>query len=414
MSSLNIIVIITAIFLIYFNTRNITCYIMLLVLFITPVSLAAYEDVGFVLATSMLMVGAGGYCFNSINNIRVKKILKDFRGRDVKIGFKSTDQFIAAIYLLTFFAIMGSIYYFMKVGISLFSEEVGLDRLLARHAVEGSYFYQRLFRVFLPIFCLCYYLYRYEIGKGNKCVFYFLIIVTSLFLAFTGMRGNLITFIFTPFVILIGMVSKKINIKGLLSLFALGISGGMLISALMYKNSNVLFLLVLIIERLGGGASDGISLVIQEDIVNNGYYYGSTWVNDISSVLFKLGFIPTEVLNYSAHIAKLMLGDSYNGEHAAVYIFGEFYANFGFYGNIVGSFILGFILQNIYVRSLKFSKNILRVSIYAYFQASLILIIGGPSASMAVDYVLTIGILYLMVCTISSSTGLRAKAIANL
>jgi oligosaccharide repeat unit polymerase len=409
MLSLNVILILIAILLIYFNTRNFLSYIMLLVLFITPACLSADKEVGFVLAISMMMVGAGGFCFNIINKVRIKSLLINYRKRDVKIGFNSSGRFISAIYLLSSLSIIGSIYYYMKIGIPLFADEVGLERLLARHAVEGSYLYQRLFRVFLPIFCLCYYLYRYEMGKGSKYTFYFLLVITSAFLVFTGLRGNLITFIFTPFTILMGMISNRISIKALFTLFSLGIIGGMLISALMYQSSDPIFLMVLILERLTGGATDGISVVIQSDVVNNGFYYGSTWINDISSVFFKLGLIPTEVLNYSAYIAKLMLGERHNGEQAAVYIFGEFYANFGFYGNIIGSLILGLILQNIYVHVLKSNKNILKISIYSYFQASLIMIVGGPSATMAIDYMVTIGLLYLMVCAISSSVVLSEK-----
>jgi oligosaccharide repeat unit polymerase len=414
MTSLNLLLILTAVFIIYLNTSNIISYIMLLVLFMTPACLTADEEVGFVLAISMFMVSAGGYCFNFINKIRIKSLLKDFKERDIKINFNSTRRFILAIYLLSSIAIIGSIYYFMKIGIPLFAEEVGLERLLARHNVQGSYLYQRLFRVILPISCLCYYLYRYEIGKGNKYILFFLIVITSAFLMFTGLRGNLITFMFTPFLILMGMISKKISIKVLFSLFSLGILGGVLISALMYKNSDPIFLIFLILERLGGGATDGISVVIESDVVNNGFYYGSTWINDISSLFFKLGLISAEVLNYSAYIAELMLGERYNGEQAAVYIFGEFYANFGFYGNIIGSFILGLILQNIYVHVLRSSKNLLRISIYSYFQASLIMIIGGPSVTMAIDYIVSIGIFYIIVCTISSSTVSNKKEKINL
>ncbi len=380
---------------------------MILLLFMTPVCIAAHYDVGFVLSISMLMVSIGGYFFNMINSINIKEIQRTYRERELTIGFISEKKFIYSMYFILFWSLMGSIYYFSNVGISLFSEEVGLERLHARHAVSGSYFFQRLFRVFLPILCLCYYLYVFKMGRGNKNILYFMIAITSALLIFTGMRGNIITFIFTPFIILIGLISNKISIKAMVVLFSLGIFGGMLISALMYRNSDIVFLTLLILERLGGGASDGISFVIQNDIADNGYYYGSTWINDISSIFSKLGLIPLEILNYSAHVARLMLGERYNGEQAAVYIFGEFYANFGFYGNIIGSFVVGIILQKIYIKAFKAKKTLLRVACYAYFHAALILIIGGPSSSMAIDYIITIGALYLIFSFISSSQKIK-------
>lgn len=382
-----------------------------MLLFMVPVCISAHEDVGFVLAVSMLMIGVGGNVYNILNGIRIKKIKKIFREKKLKFGFNSEKNFIFSIYLIGVLSITGSIYYFMNVGISLFAEEVGLERLLSRHAVTGSYLYQRLFRVFLPVLCLIYYIYVFNIGRGNKYILYVLILITSSLLIFTGMRGNIITFIFTPFIILMGLISDKVSIKALLSLFIMGVVGGMLISALMYKNSDLIFLLILILERLGGGASDGITLVIQNDVIENGYYYGETWINDIISIFSKLGYTSTETLNYSAHIARLMLGDRYNGEQAAVYIFGEFYANFGFYGNVVGSFIIGAILQKIYINAFETKKTILRLACYSYFHASLILIIGGPSSSMAIDYIITIGALYLLISLLSSRPKMKPSNI---
>ena len=68
---------------------------------------------------------------------------------------------------------------------------------------------------------------------------------------------------------------------------------------------------------------------------------------------------------------------------------GELYANFGMFGLLCGSLLLGIFLQFIYILAIRSKKTVILTPVYAYFQALLIPILGGPSLSMLIDYSIT-------------------------
>jgi oligosaccharide repeat unit polymerase len=407
-----ILIYIAGMIIIYNNTKNIFSFQFLFACFLAPCAYASSEEVTRIFSYGILFIAFGGALYNYVSKKPPEILKKEFDNKEFKVGFKSERKFYNTVLILAGASIVISIYYYQVVGISLFSENVGLDRLLNRHAISGSYFYQRLFRVFLPIIVIMYYvLQKCESTKKyySTSVFILLVATTISLLAFTGMRGNVITFLFTPFLMMIGIVDKKINFAKILILLSIGLIFGGFITKLMYQDVDLLGIVKLIMERLAGGASDGITNMVMDDIPTNGHYYGMTYIGDIGSLFYKLGLTQFEYINYSEYIARNLLGQSYNGEHAAVYLFGELFANFGNPGLVFGSIVVGMIMQFLYIKIFTVPKTVLRFSILIYVHAAVMMIMGGPSISMTIDYCISIFAFYV-IFTIMASTNFKNKS----
>lgn len=394
---------IISLFLFLKATKNICSFSVLYALLLALPTLYAEPEVKAVMVSGIFFMSLGQYLTHQIYfKTQTAYFLEKARSERPRIGTINIKALKIGIALATLIAVAGSLYYFKKVGISLFAEEVGLARLQNRHSVSGSFLFQRLFRVVLPTLALVYlgYLMTKSLRVKNILVLLMLINLTGLFLVFTGIRGNIVTFLFFPLLVFMGLYTKQVTLKNISYLFVLTMVFVLYTTYSMYKrlgiDANFFVLVELVFDRLTKAATDGIQQSILSDIPANGYYYGSLYIEDILSLLSKLGIVPQQHENYSAQMAHEMLGANYNGEAAAVFIFGEFYANFGFVGNCIASFISGIFLQIFYISTLKHKKTVIRMAISSFFSASLISIMGGPTLSMLVDYAITCFVLYVI------------------
>lgn len=367
--------------------------------YIAPAAFASILDVFALFSMGILSMGIGCLVCNFFNGFKPKTQLAIYRSSNFHAGILPSKYLVLGMYASIFIAMVFSSYYFYKVGISLFSDDVGYERLVARHNVSGSYIYQRFFRVFLPILCMIYFLLgRCDETKRfyNPIIFILVLIITTSFLMFTGMRGNILIFIFFPFMALIGLYSNQVNFFRILILLFFTIFGGMFVTTLMYPDLDIFALVNLIFVRLTTGASDGISYMVGSDLPSNGFYYGKTYFNDFMSLFYKLGLTNYEFQNYGSYLAQSMLGERYNGEQASIFVMGELYANFGYLGLIIGSFVLGIILQKSYISILYRKKTVLFLPIFIYFLSLFIAILGGPTLSMLIDYTGTVFIFFIL------------------
>jgi oligosaccharide repeat unit polymerase len=378
--------------LLYLNTRNLFSFQFMFAGVSLPPALTSSDTVGWLMAIGVLFLGIGGWLYNFITRVNPKRQLERFRNAPISLGIYPKQVFMIVFALVLCVALAGSLFYFYKVGVSLFADEVGYARLINRHGVSGSFVYQRLFRVFLPILCMMYFLMgRSDDTKKyyNPLLFLILILTTITLLVFTGMRGNVVIFMFFPFLALIGLYSGKINLLSIVYIISGTFVSGMIVTVLMYPQLSFIELILLIFARISSSATDGLSYMAHVDISENGLYYGKTYFNDVMSLFYKLGATTEEHLTYGASLAQRMLGDRYNGEQAAVYYMGELFANFGYPGLIIGSTFLGMFLQRLYNKILLASKDILFLSTKIYFCALFLAILGGPTLSMFLDYAIT-------------------------
>lgn len=362
-------------------------------LFVAPAMLAAHPKVALIMALGILGMSVGALFVNLLMNVRVRRRLKHFRRSELMLGFKSRKHFLCAFWSLNALVLAGSAYYFGSVGIALFADEVGLARLTERHAVSGSYFFQRLFRVLGPVLLFIYLCSRNvrETAHSYKIWIYsILLLMIASFLVFTGLRGNLITFLFTPLVILLALKDEAFNVRVGLTYFSLALAAGILITNLMYGGVGIFQALILILGRLSGAATDGIGYAVLYDIPQNGFRGLEVMYADILSIFSKLGLYSGKVSNYSAYIAEQLLGERYNGEAAAVYLSGELYASAGFLSLLIGSFLTGIFIQTLYLLLICGPKTILRISFGCYGLGVLVTILGGPTTSMLIDYSITL------------------------
>ena len=366
-----------------------------------PAVLVADEQVKLIMSTAIFFQGLGSWSFNIIKKIKIKNRLKNYKKTKLtaeKIAFVNIHKFLKIIFIISFLL---SSYYFYIVGISLFAEEVGLARLLNRHDVFGSFIFQRIFRLVMPITCLIYYLLQFsdETKKYYNNNFFFIMVISTIaFLLFTGIRGNVITFMLIPFVLMMGYLESGGRVRKQVTYIVLfAFIAFLIVTSLMSPDLNLIDLIFLIMERLGGGATDGITYAVLYDIPSNGYYYGKTYLNDVLSLFSKTGIIGIPVQNYSAYIASELLGNNYNGEQAAVTVYGEFFANFGIFGVVLCSYLLGSFLQFVYIYIMKKPKTIFNLAFYAYIQSAFLMILGGPTLSMLIDYSISIFAFYALI-----------------
>lgn len=371
----------------YLSTKSIYSPQFIAVVLLFPVFLTSNFEVQEIFAIGIFFTGIGGFLY-----------IHRSRPNNYHINIKYDKPVIYAMWLFIIIACLMSVYYFSQIGISIFTEDVGYERLVRRHAVSGSFLFQRMFRVLLPIMLLMYvYVKRDRIknSKSTQVMFFSLFMLTVSFNVFTGMRGNIIIFVITPLVIFYGYLFKKIKLKTLALLFSTTFMFGLLSTNFMYPQYSTLDTIGLILERLSSSASDGIHYSVYNDVPNNGYYYGETYVNDILSIPYKLGIISHEHQVYGALLAQEMLGVNYNNEQAAVYTFGELYANFGHMGLAFVSLVIGFLLKWFHYYVVRNSYVSFRLPFLAYFAATLIPISGGPTLSMLLDYSVTVFLLFI-------------------
>ena len=382
--------------------------------FTMPVAFAADAAVRSVFVAGILCWGVGSVVANLVTHFRPSRAIQAYRARPVELGVASAHALYLGLVIAFVIAALFSLYYYSQVGISLFLDEVGYERLVRRHATEGSYFFQRMFRVVMPILCLAYFAMRYcEKTKRYYSTRKLLvaIFVTSALLLFTGMRGNLIIFMFTPFLVALGVINSRVKIRFIVYALTLTISGGSVVTALMAPGLPLAELLLVVLDRISSGASDGIWYVVTEDYGAQGPYLGVTYVNDVKSLFYKLGLISEPAVAYGAQLAEAMLGSAYNGEQAAVYFLGELYANFGLAGVYAGSVVMGFLAQLLYRQLLTGRKTILSFGALVYFSALTLPILGGPTISMFLDYSITVGASYIaLALSIAAISALQSSS----
>ena len=148
--------------------------------------------------------------------------------------------------------------------------------------------------------------------------------------------------------------------------------------------------------RLTSGAVDGLSYIIGGYVEKNGYQLGLTYYNDIMSIMSKLGLTSTQYVSLGEEIATNLLGERYNGERAAVYYVGELYYNFGLVGVLLGSIAIGYMLQFLYITTLRSRKDIIFISMFGFTTAAFNSILGGPVLANMLDYFMTILVFFIM------------------
>jgi oligosaccharide repeat unit polymerase len=362
---------------------------------ISPVLLWVDNDLAMIIILSQVGILLGCIFHLLLFNSKNKKYAREIN-KKILIEKINIRKYKNSIINMLIFCVICSIFYFSQVGISLFAEDVGYQRLIARHDIVGSYFFQRVFRVYMPILMLAYlHLNNFESSRKyfNKKVFAVIVTLVMVFNIFTGMRGNVLIFVFFPILFYMGMQNNTIRSEKIAILFITTFVAGFIVTKYMYPDVEIIDIFVIIFERVSYNAVDGISYILGSERYQG--LWGSSYYNDVMSLFYKLKIISTEYMNLPSLVASDMLGEKYNGEQAAVYFFGELVVNFGVIGVVIGSLIIGILISHFHFKVLSKSNKIIDFPIFVYAYSLLMSVLGGPSISMAIDYFITIMTFYL-------------------
>lgn len=393
------VLLITGVLFFYLATRNIFAFTSIYCLLLLPAVLASPHEVFIIFSIAFFFKGVGALMANGFLKFMPRKEVSDFKEKPFASSFLSSEILNYTIWAGIILSIIAGVYYFKKTGIALFTDEVGYYRLIFRSNTEGGFIFQRMIRAFLPILILIYFI-KIRQGKGHKryVILSGLILINALFLMFTGIRANLIAFMFVPFLIFIGLTFKRIPYKLLVSAGLVALIGVMvMVSAMsedtgLYSIANIIWLRATLSES----ALNGINYIVYKVIPEQGLFNGETYLMDIKSLLYKLGLIEDRTYNFSEYVASALTGDRYNNEYSANHLEGELYANWGFWGVVIGGFIAGTILQSLYIKTVRSRKDEVMMPFIAYFHAALISILGGPVVSMAIDYFIALVFFFLL------------------
>ncbi|MDC3358757.1 oligosaccharide repeat unit polymerase [Pseudomonadales bacterium] len=368
----------------------------------------------FLLASvSFIVFGLGLLLCNKLHSFNPASELNSFRSKPFKTQFIHPSWLLWPLSIVCVISLLVAFYYFSKVGISLFSNDVGYDRLVNRYSIPGARIMQRFFRVYLPIVTIVYYLFNLvpSLRKYySTTLFMILLSTTSFLLIATGMRGNIIIFMFVPFLYIRSLV-KPIKFSEIAVGFAFTFAIGLFATVQMYTSASSGKLIEIIWSRLTGGASDGLSFIILNYTASEGFQYGLTYYNDIMSIFSKLGLTSVKYVTLGEEIAIEMLGSRYNGERAAVYFSGELYHNFGYPGVLVGSLAVGYILQFLLVKTLRSDKDVVMVASLGFVTAAFTSILGGPVIATIFDYAITISFFVLLILFINIVLGFTSRRV---
>jgi oligosaccharide repeat unit polymerase len=365
----------------------------------------------FVASLSFLAFGMGLLLCNLVHSFKPAVELDSFRSRPFKTQFIHPSWLVWSMSIVCLISFLVSFYYFSKVGLSLFSSDVGYDRLVNRYSIPGARIMQRFFRVYLPIITIVYYLFNLipSLRKYYSTIlFTILLCTTSFLLVATGMRGNIIIFMFIPFLYIRSLV-KPINFIEIIVGFVFTFAIGLFATVQMYTSASSESLVAIVWSRLTGGAADGLSFIIGSYTASEGYQYGLTYYHDIMSIFSKLGMTSVKYVSLGEEVAMAMLGSRYNGERAGVYFSGELYHNFGYPGVLVGSAVVGYILQFLLVKTLRSDKDVIVVATLGFVTAAFNSVLGGPVIATLFDYFITISFFVLLIFFINIILGFNGR-----
>lgn len=387
----------------YLATRNTFSVPLIFGVFYFLATFLSADKVFLVASISFISLGFGSIIYNIVFNASPRRLLAEFRTKPFVNDKAPKCWSVYPLMVLFLLSLLVTIYYYSKVGISLFSLDVGYDRLINRYSIPGARVMQRFFRVYLPVCVICYSLFKYSphLKKYySPTILLTIVAVASFFLIAGGMRGNIVIFLFIPFIYIWSLVTKPKMLPLILTFtgtFLLGI----LVTLKMYSGVSAQVLFMILFSRFTTGASDGLSVIVGGYTENTGLQLGYSYFADVASLFSKLGLINTKFVTLGEEIAQNLLGSRYNGERAAVYFSGELFHNFGYLGLVIGSIFIGYLLQYLYIKTLKSRKDMLHLSIYGFITAAFNSILGGPVIATIIDYA-TVLLLFIILITLSN------------
>ncbi|MBU1864729.1 MAG: oligosaccharide repeat unit polymerase [Candidatus Omnitrophica bacterium] len=331
---------------------------------------------------------------------RQRKWLNDLQGTPFNI----------AISLLVLLSLSLAITFFVKQGIPIlaYTEALGSDSFFGKmgeariNAQRGAGYFMQGITLMLP-FCTLV-LYAKGLLEEQRIWKLWAFLITTLtivmMISLTS-RGHFAIFLVLLF-LLHQLLTKQVNWKKAGFFFSLFFV--LFVGASIFKMGyfltieNVPELLIdtfdIFTHRLSMGAQQ-FHAMLQIFPEPNPFLFGVSYIWDIK------GILPGPDIGFNAWVFTLIYPFRMVGSNVTPLSIGEFYANFGWPGIIMGSFLLGLLLQTIYIRFIRSQGKISHLVAFVVFSTyiakssmnGLGAIISEPIISMAGSYFLLITML---------------------
>jgi oligosaccharide repeat unit polymerase len=388
----------------YRATKNIFSFsfitgVFLTLIFIGCILISSFQffPLAFYLSLGMISLSLGVIFANKIKRFFPKRELEEFRKLKISSPFKFEIPFSLAFISLIILNILAISYLFLKSGIPLFQESTEAAKI--EIAFGSNWILVRSLRIFLPVLLLILYLYMVKTGRFLvKLGFISLVILMGISYLFYGYKGYFFGYLALPLFVLWALVSK-IKMKNVLLLGILSLLAASLLTGKMLSTFNPIEISKFILNRFTVIQAEGVDYIVNTLVPKEGFFKGLTFKMDIRELLYKVGILKEEFLNFNAFLVKHKTGSNPQGRiQMASTLFGEFYVNFGLLGGVLATFIAGFLLQLLYITTVRSSKNIFFLPLVIFIQGAISsAIISGHTLITLIDVgVCTLFILFLL------------------
>ena len=384
------VVLLSGVLLLFRATRSFCAFPVVYYWQLVPSAWFAGPAVLPLLALSAFAKGVGALCTNGLLRYRPRLELSAFRKKPLQNLMGSRSVFSYALFVCLVLTIFLVAYYFRTVGISVLMEDPAHARLLAKDNIQGWFVFQRFLRIMFPLLIMIYFLGGLRRGRRSYVVASVLTLLCAVLIVFTGFRGNVGLFIFYPFAMLAGLLNRQASRRIVWGLGTLTALSALAINLLMKPEEGLIDVLTELWSRVMTTGFDGITFVVEDLVPRRGFFDGSTFLDDALSMLYRAGLSSSESYNFSAYVAKELLGDRYINEQAGVGAEGELYANFGFAGIVLGAFLMGAVSQVLYVRTVRAEKDVVMTPVFVELHLMLVIASGGPLLGTFLDYSITV------------------------
>lgn len=373
--AVSIILVILSLILLFQATRNIFSVTFITGGFLVLTFIGCCIIVGspwyplpFYFALSIFFLALGVFLANRVKKFSPKKELLEMRKRKISSLFRVSSPFSFALFSLILLNVLLVGYLFLKSGIPLFATSAEIAKVDIVFD-GGNWMLVRCLRIFLPILLLILFLYVLAVKKWlAKIGFILLLFLMVVIYLFYGYKGYFLSYIVIPILFLWAIV-RKIRFKEIILLTVLALFVAVPLVGKMLNTVNIAEISSFAFHRYTTLSAEGVDYIVNDLVKDRGVFKGETFVMDMKGLLHKAGVSQGEVLNFNAFLVKDKTGSNPQGRvQIASTLFGEFYANFGLIGSLLGVFIAGFFLQLLYLKSVRSSKDILFLPLFIFFQ----------------------------------------------
>ncbi len=388
---LSVAMVLASLILIYRSTRNPFAPLNLAVMFfvVNYVGCLLILDLGPPVVWLAFLVAVGISC-SALGGLAAKwwlhhdpaKELPAFQAKRVQSRFASPPFFSMAVYSFIILGVAIVVLLFIRTGIPLFSADVNVAKIeIAR---QGGYLPVRFMRMYLPLLLMIYLVGYRKTVRPSPLFAAFTVLFILVAFTLIGYRGYILTNFLVPFLLLLAY--HQLSKRALTLAGVAGVGSALLITAIGWHESSFRSLWDIISERFFlAEVFGGLAPIVYVMVPQFGFLHGRGFLMDIPAVLSRIGIGDPRTHNFAQYLATMSLGNNFYDVQSAPTLIGEGYANFGYPGVVVTMFLFGFVLQWIYVRTIRGPRDAFLVPVVVMIENSLLVAAHGPFVFTVID-----------------------------